>query len=141
VTLPPWEYLFIPFSRTNFTDIYDPIWISSVVFLGLAAALYAIRTRQLRNHPPFVRMYEWILWTCVATFGLIIVYTLFVFDFLFVVATLIVGLAFLAWVRFFYFPPDLRAHESRLARERYYSSRRFAHPEATIRRRRRRRRR
>ena len=32
-------------------------------------------------------------------------------------------------------PPLLRAHEQRLARERYYSKQKFADPEATIRRR------
>lgn len=141
MTLPPWEYLFLSFNRSNFADIYDPIWISSIVFLGLSVILYAIRTRQLRHHPPYTRMYEWMLWTCVATFGLIVVYTLFIFDFLFVLATLTAGLVFLAWVRFRRFPPDLAAYEQRLARERFYTSRKYAHPEATIRPRRRRRRR
>jgi hypothetical protein len=141
VNLPPWEYLFVSFNRTFFPDIYDPIWVASLVFLGLAVAGYAIRTRQLRHHPPFTRMYEWMLWTCVAVFGLIVVYTVFAFYFLFVLATLVVGIGFLAWVRFRYFPPDLAAYETRLARERFYSSRKFSRPEATIRPRRRRRRR
>jgi hypothetical protein len=141
VTLPPWEYLFTQFNRTFFPDIYDPIWIAALVCLGLAVAGYAIRTRQLRHHPPFTRMYEWMLWTCLSTFGLVVVCAVFQFDFIFVLATLAVGLGFLAWVRFNRFPPDLAAWETRLARERFYTSRKFAHPEATIRPRRRRRRR
>ena len=141
MTLSPWEYLFISFTRTNFHDLYDPIWIASVVFLALAVLLYSVRTRQLRRHPPYTRMYEWMLWTCVSTFGLIIVRAIFAFDFLFVLATLAVGLTFLVWVRFRRFPPDLELYEHRLARERFYTSRKYAHPEATIRPRRRRRRR
>jgi hypothetical protein len=141
VSLLPWEYLFIPFNRTNFPDIYDPTWIAAIVFLGLAIALYVIRTRQLAHHPPYTRMYEWILWTAIATYGMVLVGAVFVFDFVFVLATIAIGLGFLAWVRFARFPPELDAHEARLARERYYSTRKYAHPEATIRTRRRRRRR
>jgi len=49
--------------------------------------------------------------------------------------TALIGLGTLVWIRFFRFPPILRAHEHRLARERYYSKQKFADPEATIRRR------
>ncbi len=142
MTLPPWEYLFLRFDRANFHDIYDPIWIASIAFLAIAVIGYWFRTtRQLRHHPPFIRMYEWMLWTCISTFGLIVVYAIFQFDFVFVLATLAVGIVFLAWVRFSRFPPDLAAYEHRLARERFYTTRKYAHPEATIRPRRRRRRR
>ena len=47
----------------------------------------------------------------------------------------IIGLATLVWIRFQRFPPILRAHEQRLARQRYFTKQKFADPEATIRRR------
>jgi hypothetical protein len=78
-------------------------------------------------------MYEWILWAGVIFFFLILTYALFHFDFIFVIATIPVGIGVLLWIRFVRFPPILAAYEAQLARARYYSKRKFAHPEATIR--------
>jgi hypothetical protein len=36
------------------------------------------------------------------------------------------------WIRFFRFPPYFVAYEARLARDRYIRQRRFAEPDATI---------
>jgi hypothetical protein len=52
-----------------------------------------------------------------------------------VLATAVIGLGALAWIRFVRFPPILHAYEQRLARERYFSKQKFADPEATIKRR------
>src|SRR5688572_32803448 len=80
-------------------------------------------------------MWEWLWWTGLITFGLLMIEALFVFDFILVLATAIIGLGTLVWIRFFRFPPILRAHAQRLARQRYYTKQKFADPEATIRRR------
>jgi len=133
VTLLPWEYFFLAFSRTNFPDIYDLTWIAALVLVVVVIVLYNLRTRALRKHPPYVEMWEWILWTSLITLLLIAVGALFVFSFFLVLGTLVVGLAILVWVRFRRFPPILRAYEQKLAHERYYSKTRFSHPEATIR--------
>jgi len=37
------------------------------------------------------------------------------------------------WIRFWHFPPLIRAYEERLARQRYFQRSKTAHPEATIR--------
>jgi len=135
VTLPPWDYLFTSFNSTNFPDLFHPTWIASLVLLVVLAVLYNVRTRALHKHPPYVDLWEWLWWTGLITFGMVVVEALFVFDFVLVLITEIVGLATLAWIRFVRFPPILHAHEQRLARERYYSKQKFADPEATIRRR------
>jgi hypothetical protein len=135
VTLPPWEYLFESFSRDNFPDLFNPVWISSLVLLIVLVVMYNVRTRQLHRHPPYLDLYEWLLWTGVITFSLLVIESLFVFDFFLVLATAITGLATLAWIRFGRFPPILAAYEHKLARERYFSKQKFADPEATIRRR------
>jgi hypothetical protein len=80
-------------------------------------------------------MWEWMWWTGLITFSLVIIESLFVFDWFLVVITELIGLGTLIWIRFRRFPPMLAAHEHRLARERYYSKQKFADPEATIRRR------
>jgi hypothetical protein len=135
VTLPPWEYLFTSFSSRNFPDIFHPTWIASLVLLVVLGVMYYTRTRALHKHPPYVDLWEWLWWTGLITFSLIAVEALFVFDYILVLLTQVVGLGTLVWIRFVRFPPILRAHEQRLARERYYTKQKFADPEATIRKR------
>ena len=47
--------------------------------------------------------------------------------------TLTIGLGTLVWIRFFRFPPIFEIYELKLAKQRYYSRSKFAHPESTIR--------
>jgi hypothetical protein len=133
VTLPPWDYLFKPFTRENFPDIFDPIWVASLVLLVGLIVLYNLRTRRLHRHQPFLDLWEWLLWTGLITFSLLIVGSIFRFDFFLVVATAVIGLAALVWVRFRRFPPILAGYERGLARQRYYSRTKYVRPETTIR--------
>jgi hypothetical protein len=135
VTLAPWEYLFRSFNHRNFPDLFHPTWIASLVLLVVLGVLYTTRTRALRRHPPYLEMWEWLWWTGLITFSLLIIESLFVFDLFLVLATELIGIGTMIWIRFRRFPPMLAAHEQRLARERYYSKQKFADPEATIRRR------
>jgi hypothetical protein len=135
VTLAPWDYLFLSFNNRNFPDLFHPTWISSLVLLVILGVLYAVRTRALHRHPPYLDMWEWLWWTGLITFSLVIIESLFVFDLFLVLTTEVIGICTLVWIRFRRFPPILAAHEARLARERYYSKQKFADPEATIRRR------
>jgi hypothetical protein len=132
VTLLPWEYLFTPFSGINFPDMFHPTWIASAVLLGVLTILYNVRTRALHRHPPYLEMWEWLWWTGLITFSLIVIEALFVFDFFIVLITEIIGIATLVWIRFLRFPPMLEAYQARLARERYYTKQKFADPESTI---------
>jgi hypothetical protein len=135
VTLAPWDYLFLSFNHRNFPDLFHPTWIASLVLLVVLGGLYWTRTRALRRHPPYLEMWEWIWWTGLITFSLLIIESLFVFDWFLVLVTEVIGIGTLVWIRFRRFPPILAAHEARLARERYFSKQKFADPEATIRRR------
>jgi len=135
VTLAPWDYLFLSFNSHNFPDLFHPTWIASLLLLMLLTVLYSLRTRQLRKHPPYLDMWEWLWWTGLITFSLLVVESVFVFDLFLVLVTEVIGIGALVWIRFRRFPPILAAHEARLARERYFSKQKFADPEATIRRR------
>ena len=132
---PPWDYLFSSFNSVNFPDLFHPTWISAAILLVVLAVLYNVRTRALHRHPPYVDLWEWMWWTGLVTFSMIVIEALFVFDFVLVLLTEVIGLATLVWIRFVRFPPLLRMHEQRLARERYYTKQKFSDPEATIRRR------
>ncbi len=130
--LAPWEYLFLSFSSHNFPDLFMPTWVASLVLLVLLVILYNVRTRALHRHPPYLDLYEWLLWTGLITFSLLLIESVFVFDFFLVLTTIVVGLGTLVWVRFRRFPPELAAYEHKLARQRYFSRSKFARPEATI---------
>ena len=135
MTLAPWDYLFLTFNSDNFPDLFHPTWIAALVLLVVLLILYNVRTRALHRHQPYVDMWEWLWWTGLITFSLLIVEALFVFDFFIVLLTEFIGIGTLVWIRFRRFPPILAAHEARLARERYFSKQKFADPEATIRKR------
>jgi hypothetical protein len=134
VTKAPWEYLFIKFDSDNFPDLFHPTWLAAAGLLIVLAILYNVRTRALRRHPPYLDMWEWLWWAGLIAFSLLIIEALFVFSFFIVLVTEIVGLATLVWIRFIRFPPFLAAYETKLAKERYMRTRRYADPEATIKR-------
>jgi hypothetical protein len=133
VQIWPWEYLFRSFDKTNFPDLYNPILFASVGLLIATIVVYNVRTRQLHRHQVYLQMYEWFLWTGVITFSLLMIYWVFRFDWIIVLGTIIIGMGTLVWVRFVRFPPYFAAYERQLAKQRYYSRERYAHPESTIR--------
>ena len=135
MTLAPWEYLFHAFNAFNFPDLFWPTVYASIAALIATVVLYNVRTRQLHRHRPYLDLWEWLLWTGLITFSLLLVGAVFVFDFFLVLGTALAGVATLVWVRFRRFPPILSAYERQLARQRYLSRQRVSDPEATIRRR------
>ena len=135
MTLAPWEYLFLSFNSGNFADLFYPTSIAALALLVVLLVLYNRRTKALHRHQPFLDLWEWLWWTGLITFSMLLVEAVFQFDFILVLTTEIVGIGTLLWIRFVRFPPLLRAHELRLARQRYFTKQKFADPEATIRRR------
>jgi hypothetical protein len=133
VRLGPLDYLFLPFTPHNFPDLFTPIWVSSLVLLGVLVVLYNVRTRALHRHAVYLDLWEWILWSALSLFGLLLTASLFAFEFIVVLVILAVGLAVLLWIRFLRFPPILRAYEVRMAKQRYYTKTTFSRPETTIR--------
>jgi hypothetical protein len=133
VQLLPWEYLFKAFTQHNVPDLYTPLTIASLLWLIASVVIYNVRTRQLRRHAVYVQMYEWMMWTGVITASMMLVYRVFAFDLVIVIGTLVTGLAMLVWIRFRKFPPEFAAYERQLAKQRYFTRDRFAHPETTIR--------
>jgi hypothetical protein len=133
VTLFPLDYLFIPFNTRNFPDLFDAIWVASLVLLVVLIVLYNVRTRHLHRHQPYLDLWEWLLWSGLITFSMLLVGSLFVFAFILILVTLVVGLGTMVWIRFRRFPPILAGYEHRLARQRYFTRTKFARPESTIR--------
>lgn len=131
--LAPWDYFFTEFNDHTFPDLFTPFWIVSLVALIALVVLYGLRTRALHRHAVYLDMWEWLLWTGVSTFGLMLTAAIFNFDFILVLAITISGLTTLVWVRFVRFPPRLEAYEARLVRQRYFTKAKFSRPEATIR--------
>lgn len=121
------------FSPDNFQDLFYPITIAALVFLVATVVLYNVQSRRLRHHPPLVNLQEWLFWTGLSVFGLLLVYAIFKFYFVFVLLTLIVGIGTMVWIRFYRFPPLILAYNSILRREQYLSQKRYATADSTIR--------
>jgi hypothetical protein len=133
VTLFPWEYLWLGFSKQNFPDLFNPIWMASLALLVVLVVAYNVRTRQLHRHRLYLDMWEWILWTGLITFFMLVMGAVFQFDFAVMLAILLGGLGVLVWVRFRRYPALFEAYEIQLARQRYLARAKAAKPEATIR--------
>jgi hypothetical protein len=121
------------FIAQNFSDIFTPIWVASAVFLIGTVVLYNIRSRQLHRHEPLRSLQEWLLWTGLATFGLVLVGTLFRFYFLFILLFIVIGLITFVWIRFYRFPPIIEVYNEQLRRARFFSQKRYQAAEATVR--------
>ena len=121
------------FNSDNFPDLYLPITIASLVFLVGTVVLYNVQMRRLRHHPPLVNLNEWLFWTGLAVFGLMVVYSIFQFYFVFVLGTLIVGIGTMIWIRWYRFPPLIVAYNAILRREQYLAQKKYASAESTIR--------
>jgi hypothetical protein len=121
------------FSPQNFPDLFYPVTIASLVFFVGAIVLYNVQVRRLHRHPPLVALQEWLLWTGLAVFGLLLVYAIFKFYFIFVLVTVVVGLVAFVWIRFVRFPPLIAAYNAQVQRARSVTQAKYKRPEATIR--------
>ncbi|HET9614234.1 MAG TPA: hypothetical protein VFP22_05450 [Candidatus Limnocylindrales bacterium] len=131
--LLPWDYLFTRFNTHTFPDLYTPMWVASLVLLVILVVLYNTRTRALHRHAPYLDLWEWLLWTGITLFGLLLVAAVFDFYLIVLLVILVTGLAVMLWVRFVRFPPLFEVYEQKLAKQRYFTRSKFAHPESTIR--------
>jgi hypothetical protein len=122
----------VPFNSKNFPELWVPIMVAAGVFLVGTVVLYNVRVRQLHHYEILRNLQEWLLWSGLIFFGLLLVEGIFSFYFLFVLATIIVGCAVLVWIRFFRFPPLITAYNEQLRRQRSYGQTRKS-AEATIR--------
>ena len=131
--LLPWEYFWVAFSKINFPDLFDPLWIASLILLAVLIVLYVLRTRALHRHKLYLDMWEWLFWSGLITFFLLVVGAIFAFDFAVILVILGSGLLTMAYARFRRYPPLFEAYEHQLARQRYLARTRQSRPEATIR--------
>jgi len=133
LTLYPWDYFWIGFNKFNFPDLFDFVWIGASLLLIVTIALYVMRTRALHRHRPYLDMWEWLFWTGLIMCFLIVVGSIFSWDFAVMLVTIAVGLGVMVYARFRRYPPLFEAYEHQLARQRYLARTRSSKPEATIR--------
>jgi hypothetical protein len=132
----PWNQLstlLVGFNSTNFPALFQPTWQLALPLLVISIIFYNFQGRRLRAYTVFLDLNEWLMWTSVGVFSLLLMFSIFGFDFIFVLPTMIGGAALFIWIRFIHFPPLIQAYEERLARQRYFQRSKTAHPEATIR--------
>ena len=125
--------LLTKFNSVEFRDIFYPISFAAFALLIVAIVLYNVQTRRLHRHPPLLALQEWLLWTAICVFGLVLVCATFSFWFLIVLGTIVVGCATFIWIRFVRFPPLIEAYNNQLRRARSHSQQRYRTAEATVR--------
>lgn len=106
------------FAPQNFRELFYPITFAALLLLIVSVVLYNVQVRKLHKHPPLVALQEWLLWTAVCVFGLVLVEAVFHFWFLTVVLTLGIGIGVFIWIRFIHFPPQIEAYNRQLVRAR-----------------------
>ena len=119
----PWnqlDQLLIGFNKDNFKPLFDPTWQLSLALLVIGVIFYNFQGRRLRAYSVFLDLNEWLMWTTIGVFSLLLMFSIFGFDFIFVLPTMVGGAALFLWIRFWHFPPMIRAYEERLARQRYF---------------------
>jgi hypothetical protein len=132
----PWnqlDQLLIGFNSINFPALWAPTWQLSLTLLVLGIIFYNFQGRRLRAYSVFLDLNEWLMWTTIGVFSLLLMFCIFGFDFIFVLPTMVGGAALFLWIRFWHFPPMIRAYEERLARQRYFQRSKTSHPSETIR--------
>lgn len=132
----PWnqlDTLLVGFNSTNFPALFQPTWQFAFAMLVVSIIFYNFQGRRLRAYTVFLDLNEWLMWTSVGVFSLLLMFAVFGFDFIFVLPTIVGGAVLFIWIRFIHFPPLIQAYEERLARQRYFQRSKTAHPEATIR--------
>lgn len=132
----PWNQLSLllqGFNQDNFPALWQvPLW-QICLLMGLVLIFYYnFQNRRLRAYSVFLDLNEWLMWTTVSVFGLLLMFIVFGFDFIFVLPTMVGGALLFLWIRFIHFPPLIRAYEERLARQRYFQRARTSHPDTTI---------
>lgn len=139
VTRFPLDYLKLGFAKAEFPDLFDAVWVAALVLLVVQVVMYNVLTRRYHRYPPLIAMQEWMLWTGITFFGLLLVASLFHFSFIFILAIIAGGLGFYAYARFWRWPPLIASYNQQLHRQRFFSQAKYKHPEATVRSKRRRR--
>lgn len=121
------------FNAVNFPDIFYPVSFVAFGLLVAAIVLYNVQVRRLHRHPVLLNLQEWLLWTGICVFGLVLIEAIFSFYFAFVLVTVIVGCATFIWIRFVRFPPMIAGYNEMLRRARSFSAQKYKDPEATVR--------
>ncbi|HEX7491022.1 MAG TPA: hypothetical protein VF337_04905 [Candidatus Limnocylindrales bacterium] len=132
----PWNQLstlLTGFDDYNFHSLWAPTWQLALALLIVSILFYNFQGRRLHAYSVFLDLNEWLMWTSIGVFSLLLMFTVFGFDFLFVLPTMVGGAALFIWIRFIHFPPLIQAYEERLARQRYFQRSKTAHPSETIR--------
>jgi Na+/citrate or Na+/malate symporter len=133
------DYVKLGFTDSAFPDLFNAVWIAALVLLVVQVVGYNVLIRRYHRYPPLLALQEWMLWTGITFFGLLLVAALFHFSFVFLLAIIAGGLGFYAWARFVHWPPLIEAYNEQLRRQRFFSQAKYKHPEATVRSKRRRR--
>jgi len=113
------DRLFDSLTPDNFPDLFTLLWVSALIIVAGSIAIYADSGRRFRRHRVLLSMHEWIFWSVVIPWSLVILLVITHVPFVMVPLVVLPGMAILLWARFVRFPPLIAAANDELRRKRF----------------------
>ena len=122
------DVLFESLTPDNFPDLFTWLWVTALVVVIGSIVVYADSGRRYRRHPVLLTMHEWIFWSVVIPWGLVLLFVITHVPFLLLLFVVLPGLGVLIWARFIRFPPLIAAANEEMRRRRFAPAARPAAP-------------
>ena len=113
------DRLFDALTPDNFPDLFTLLWVAALLIVAGSIAIYADSGRRFRRYPVLLSMHEWIFWSVVIPWTLVLLLVITHVPFAMVLLVLLPGMAILLWARFVRFPPLIAAANDDLRRKRF----------------------
>ncbi|HET9879842.1 MAG TPA: hypothetical protein VFQ81_11135 [Candidatus Limnocylindria bacterium] len=112
-------FLFDTLDTFNFPDLFTLLWVGALVITAGAIVVYNTAQRRYRRYPTILALHEWVLWSIVATWGIVPLLVVIHVPLLLILVLVIPGMAVAAWAAFVKFPPLIEAANDDIRRQRY----------------------
>lgn len=113
------DVLFESLTPDNFPDLFTWLWVVSLIVVIASIVIYADSGRRYRRYPVLLSMHEWIFWSVVIPWGLVLLLIITHVPLLLLLLVLLPGMAILLWARFVRFPPLIAAANEEMRRRRF----------------------
>lgn len=113
------DRLFDSFTPENFPDLFTLLSVVPFVVIAVSIWIYTDSGRRFRRYPVLLSMHEWIFWSVIIPWSLVLLLLITHVPFVLVVIVLGAGMALLIWARFVKYPPLIAAANDELRRRRF----------------------
>ena len=113
------DRLFDSLTTDNFPDLFTLLWVTALVMIAVSIAIYWDAGKRYRRYPVLLSMHEWIFWSVVLPWSLVLLLVITHVPFIVVLLAVLPGMAILLWARFVKYPPLIAAANDEVRRRRF----------------------